>query len=208
MKLQDTECGGPDIGERSQGQERSPRYTPHMYAPECLQESCKGPRRDEAKRKSRGFVSTLFLEYSFYPLVTGPDMDVNIVSFYSFPYSDQNKIWDNTHESLCCLYSSGESVCLAGGMPGTAASPPKSFQVETHELHNQDTKHTAKEFHNAMRFKVEDYRNIKLKEKATKEKKKRSLLSKTRKKSRIEENHPIVPCSLLTKSSEVKDEDG
>lgn len=58
-------------------------------------------------------------------------------------------------------------------------------------------------------FKVKDYRNIKLKEKATKEKKKkRLLLSNNRKKLRIEENHPIVPCSLLTKSSKTKDEDG
>lgn len=53
-------------------------------------------------------------------------------------------------------------------------------------------------------FRAKDYRNIKLKEKATQEKKKRWLFSKNRKKRRTEESHPIVPRYLLIKSSEIK----
>lgn len=56
--------------------------------------------------------------------------------------------------------------------------------------------------------KAKDYRNIKLKGKATQEKKKRLLFSKNRKKWRTEENHPIVPRYLLIKSPEIKDEYG
>lgn len=57
-------------------------------------------------------------------------------------------------------------------------------------------------------FRAKDYRNIKLKEKATQEKKKRLLFSKNRKKRRTEESHPIVPRYLLIKSSEIKDKYG
>lgn len=57
-------------------------------------------------------------------------------------------------------------------------------------------------------LRAKDYRNIKLKEKATQEKKKRLLFSKNRKKRRTEESHPIVPRYLLIKSSEIKDKYG